>query len=221
MNRFVSWLCKIVIDPLTQGFFVKEIKGKENITNFKRNFILVSNHQSYLDVLVDGCLCLPRRFHFIGQIDGWRGVSKFLILGIYSICGVIPLDRKTQESRKKAMDKAIESLKKGDILVIYPEGTRSVDGKIQEGKFGVAKIFLKTSVPILPTGIKGSFELFPPKGKMKIKKIIKVNIGKPLFFERELKEAENLKENSKKYYALLQKITDKIMEEINNLTVIL
>ncbi len=115
----------------------------------------------------------------------------------------------------------LNKIQKGDILVIYPEGTRSVDGKIQEGKFGAAKIFLKTGVPILPTGIKGSFELFPPKGKMKIKKIIKVNIGKPLFFERELKEAENLKENSKEYYHLLQKITDKIMEEINNLTVIL
>lgn len=221
MNRFVSWLCKIVIDPLTKGFFVEEIKGKENITNFKRNFILVSNHQSYLDVLVDGCLCLPRRFHFIGQIDGWRGLSKFIILGIYSICGVIPLDRNSQESRKKAMDKAVESLKKGDILVIYPEGTRSVDGKIKEGKLGTAKIFLKTGVPILPTGIKGSFELFPPKGKMKVKKIIKVNIGKPLFFERELEEAKNLEENSQEYYALLQKITDKIMEEIHNLTIIL
>jgi len=217
MNRFVSWLCKITIDPLMKGFVIKETRGKENITNFKKNFILVSNHQSDLDVIVDGCLCLRRRFHFIGQIDGWRGLSKFLILGVYSLCGVIPLDRKNQESRKKAIDKSIEVLKKGDILVIFPEGTRTRDGKLQEGKPGTAKIFLKTGVPILPVGIKGTSELIPPKGKIKFQKIVKVNIGKPLFFEKELEKAQKINENSKVYSQIVKEITDKIMLNIANL----
>ncbi|GAI03103.1 unnamed protein product, partial [marine sediment metagenome] len=90
-------------------------------------------------------------------------------------------------------------------------------GEIQEGKPGVAKIFLKTGIPILPTGIKGTFEIFPPKGKLKIKRIIKINIGKPLFFKEELERAKKLEENSEEYQQILQKITNKTMEEINNL----
>ncbi|MBZ9569509.1 1-acyl-sn-glycerol-3-phosphate acyltransferase [Patescibacteria group bacterium] len=221
MNRILSWLCKVSLVPLIKGVFIEKIIGEENIVNLKRNFILASNHQSHLDTLVDGCLCVPRNFHFIGQIDGWRGIPRLFIRGLYLLCGVIPLDRKDKESKRKVIRKTIKVLKKGDILVIYPEGTRSINGKIQKGRFGISKIFLKTGVPIIPAGIKGSFELFPPKGKLRIKKIIKVNIGKPLFFKEEFKKAKNLDENTREYCQILQKITDKVMKEISNLTAIL
>jgi 1-acyl-sn-glycerol-3-phosphate acyltransferase len=133
------------------------------------------------------------------------------------MAGVIPLNRNSQESRKKVIEKSIEVLKKGEILIMYPEGTRSKNGKLQEGKLGVAKIFLKTGVPILPVGIKGTFELMPPHGKLKIKKIAVVNIGKPLFFEKELEEAKNLKEDSEEYFKILKKITDELMSNIAGL----
>ena len=100
---------------------------------------------------------------------------------------------------------------------MYPEGKRSLDGKIQEGKLGVAKIFLKTGVPILPVGIKGTFEVMPPHGKLKIKKIVRVNIGKPLYFEKEFKEAKNFKEDSEEYHEILKKITNEIMFNIASL----
>jgi 1-acyl-sn-glycerol-3-phosphate acyltransferase len=216
MNGVFSSLCRIFLTPIIKTLFIKEIRSLENFP--KRNFILVSNHQSYLDVLVNGCLCTPRRFHFIGQTDGWKGLSNYLIRGFYFLSGVIALDRKSEESRKKAIQKAIKVLKKGDILIIYPEGTRSTTGKIQKGKLGVANIFLKTGVPILPVGIKGTFELMPPKGKLKIKKIVEVNIGKLLFFDKELKESEKLDESSMEYLQIAQHITDKIMENIADLS---
>lgn len=216
MDGVFSSLCKIFLAPIIKTLFIKETKGLENFP--KRNFLLVSNHQSYLDVVIDGCLCVPRRFHFIGQTDGWKGLANYLIRGFYFFSGVIPLDRKSEESRKKAIQKAIKVLKKEDILIIYPEGTRSTTGRIQEGKLGVAKIFLKTGVPILPVGIKGTFELMPPKGKLKIKKIVEVNIGKILFFDKELKESENLDENSMEYLQIAQQITDSIMKNIVDLS---
>jgi 1-acyl-sn-glycerol-3-phosphate acyltransferase len=220
MNRFLSWFCEISIAPLIKWLFIKEIAGEHNIKDLNRNFILVSNHQSYLDILIDGCLCTPRKFRFIGQTDGWHGIMRLLIKGLYFIAGVIPVDRKSKKSRKNATERAIEILRKGDILVIYPEGTRSLNGTIQEGELGVAKIFLKTEAPIVPAGIIGTFELFPPKGKLKIDKIVKVNIGNPIFFEKELKKAKNLDENSKEYHIILQELTSKIMKEIHNLTTI-
>ncbi len=217
MNPLLSWFCKIFLQPLVRWLFIKEVKGWENIP--KRNFILVSNHQSYLDIIINSYLCVPRRFHFIGQIEGFKIPLKWLISSIYSLSGVIPLNRRDEGSREKVVKEAISVLKKGDILIIYPEGRRSTNGEIQEGKPGVAKIFLKTEVPILPVGIKGTFELFPPKGKLKIKRIIKINIGKPLFFKEELGRAKKLEENSEEYQQIPQKITNKTMEEINNLFV--
>lgn len=215
MNPLFSWFCKIFLHPLVHWLFIKEVKGWENIP--KRNFILVSNHQSYLDVIINSYLCVPRRFHFIGQIEGFKIPLKWLISSIYFLSGVIPLNRRDERSREKVVKEAILVLKKGDILIIYPEGRRSTNGEIQEGKPGVAKFFLKTEVPILPVGIKGTFELFPPKGKLKIKRIIKINIGKPLFFKEELERAKKLEENSEEYQQILQKITNKTMEEITNL----
>ena len=210
-----SWLNKLTTIPLVKFLFVKEIKGLENVP--KRNFILASNHQSYLDLYIVAGICAPKRFHFIGQVDSWKGITGFFIKLYYLTGGVIPLDRSSQESRKKVIEKSVEVLKKGEILIMYPEGKRSPDGKLQEGKLGAAKIFLKTGVPLLPVGINGSFDLLPPRGKLKIKKIVKVNIGKPLYFEKELKQSENLKEDSEKYYELLKKITGEIMSNIAKL----
>ncbi len=215
MNKFVSWLCKIFLKPIVGNLFVKEVRGLENIPG--KNFILVSNHTSYLDIIIDAYLCVPRRFHFIGQIDGWKGVMGWLVRTLYFFSGVIPLDRKSAESRENTLDEAIKVLKKGNILVIYPEGARSQTGGIGEGKLGTAKIFLKTGVPILPVALWGTFDLLPPKGKLKIKRIVKVNIGSPLYFQEELGKSRNLDENSGEYQDILQRITGGTMEEINKL----
>ncbi len=215
MNRLLSWFCKIFFEPIVKFLFIKEIKGWENIP--KKNFILVSNHQSHLDWLVQGYVCVPRRFHFIGQTDQYTGLFKIFLYITYFITGVIGINRKKVESKKKAMKQAIEFLKKGDSLIIYPEGGRSYDGKIKKGKHGVARIFLKTGTPILPMAVKGTFELLPPKSKPKmstIKKLIEFNIGKPLYFEKEYEQAKKLNEDSEQYRLLLSKITDIMMGKI-------
>ena len=215
MNPIFSWFCKIFLKPIVDRILIKEVKGWEDI--HRGNFILVSNHQSYLDIIIDSYLCVPRKFHFIGQIDGWKGIMKWLIWLLYFLSGVIPLDRKSDESKEDVLKEAVKVLKKGHILVLYPEGRRSTNGQIQEGKFGTAKIFLKTGVPILPAGIKGTFELLPPHGKLRIKRIVKINVGNPLFFKKEFNQAKNLNENSQEYNKILQEITGRIMEEIEKL----
>lgn len=217
MNPIVSWFCKIFLKPIVNWLLIKKVKGLENIP--KSPFILASNHVSYLDIIVDGYLCVPGRFHFIGQIDGWKGIMKWLIQALYFLSGVIPLDRQNEQSRENALKKAIEALKRGNILVLYPEGRRSINGEVQEGRLGAAKIFFKTGAPIIPAGIKGTFKLMPPNGKLKIKKIIEINVGKPLFFNEEFNLAQNLDGNSLEYQQILEKITDKIMEELKQLTI--
>lgn len=213
MSKLVSWLCKIFLGPIVKGFFIKEIRGLENIP--KTNFILASNHLSYFDVLADGYLLVPRRFSFIGQIDGFGGVIKWFIRLSYFIFGVVPLNRNSQQSRAEAVDKAIEALNKGKILVIYPEGTRSLDGRIREGKIGLAKIFLKTGKPILPVALLGT-----ASAGRRIKKTVRINIGQPLYFEAEFEKAKNFDKHSKEYEKILKEITDRVMSKIKELALL-
>lgn len=212
MNRVFSWICKIFLKPIVDLFLIKEVWGLENVP--KTNFILAANHQSHLDQIATGYVCVPRRFHMIGQTDRYGGLTKIFLYLLYFIAGVIPVNRKKEESKKRAFEEAVKSLKRGDIVIIYPEGTRSRTGEIQKAFPGVAKFYLKTGLPILPVGIKGTFELMPPgKAFPKIKKIIEINVGKPLHFKEEM----ILGENSEEYQNSCQKITEKVMEEVKRL----
>lgn len=213
MNFFLRWFCFLFLKPIVRLIWIKEIRGKENIP--KRNFILASNHQSHWDQVINGYLCVPRKFTYLGQIDKYEGFQKLLRDFLYKIGGVIPIHRYKEESKKRALKECEERLKKGEILIIYPEGTRSLDGKIGEGKAGIARIYLKTKVPILPVAIKGNFEIMPV-GKVfpKFKKIVQINIGKLLEFPKEFEIAQNFNEESKEYKEICQKIVQKVMEEI-------
>jgi 1-acyl-sn-glycerol-3-phosphate acyltransferase len=207
MNKLISTIIKFSIAPIVKILFIKDLKGLENLP--KTNFILASNHQSYIDVIVCGYICLPRKFTFIGQVDKGKGLFKFFRDLIYFLAGVIPLKRTEKKSKKQSFEKAIKALNNNYCLVIYPEGKRSETGKIQEGKWGVAKLFLETRVPIVPLGITGAFNIMPPKGKLKMKKMIELNIGKPILFKKEYQ--------SNNYEKDCITVTNKVMEEIKKL----
>ena len=215
MNKIISWFSKVFLSPILQLLFVKEIKGKENLP--KRNFILASNHESHLDQVANGIVCVPRKFNFIGQVDAYAGLSRVVRDILYFFGGVIRLDRKSAESRKQTVEKAIKQLKSGYSLIIYPEGTRTRTGEMAKGKWGIVKLLFATEVPILPVALSGTFELLPPKGKLKFERKIKINIGKPLYFSEEIKKSRNLDKHSEEYKQIMCDITDKIMQKIKEL----
>jgi 1-acyl-sn-glycerol-3-phosphate acyltransferase len=216
MNKVLSWFCHIFLKPIVKLIWIKEVRGIENIPN--TNFILAANHQSHWDQVINAYLCVPRRFTYLGQIDKYSGFEGFLRNFLYFVAGVIPVHRYNEESKRKAIKECVERLKKGEILIMYPEGTRSKDGKIHEGKPGIAKIYLETGIPILPVAIKGNFEIMPVgKSFPKFKKIVKVNVGKPLEFKKELEIGRNSNPQSPEYKEICQRITQRVMEEIKKL----
>jgi 1-acyl-sn-glycerol-3-phosphate acyltransferase len=216
MNKALSWFCYLFLKPIVKLIWIKEVRGIENIP--KENFILAANHQSHWDQVITAYLCVPRRFTYLGQIDKYSGFEAFLRNFLYFLAGVIPVHRYNEESKRKAIRECVERLKKGEILIMYPEGTRSKDGKIHEGKPGIAKIYLETGVPILPVAIKGNFEIMPVgKSFPKFKKIVKINVGKPLEFKKELEIGRNLNPQSPEYKEICQRITQRVMEEIKKL----
>ncbi|MCH8127699.1 1-acyl-sn-glycerol-3-phosphate acyltransferase [candidate division KSB1 bacterium] len=190
-------------------------RGTEKYKNIiiDEPFIIACNHASYLDDFAVPRAFYPpidRKFHFYVNSLYFKNILFRIFLNLYES---IPVDTKKGKNHKqvnrKAIDMAMKYLKKGDIIFIFPEGARSLDGKLQKGKVGIAKLALEARVPVQPVGIIGSNKILP-KGKFLPRpKRCKINIGEALYF----KEYYN-KTITKK---LLREVTNKIMREIAKL----
>jgi 1-acyl-sn-glycerol-3-phosphate acyltransferase len=211
MNKIVSICSRMALAPLYYSL-IKKVAGSENAP--KRNFILAANHLSHLDWFIDGYFCTPRKFTFIGQIDKMTGLAGFLRDLMYGYAEVIPVNRKDSESRKQAFANALRRLKQGYTLIIYPEGTRSRDGQLHEFKPGVAKLHLESGAPILPVAHKGTYELMPPGGKLKIKKTVELTVGKPLDFAKERSIAAGMEKSSGEYRELCENIAKTVEDNM-------
>jgi len=148
--RTIAWL-------ILKIFWQMKIEGIENIPK-KGAVIIASNHVSYLDpaVLVAS---LNRKIYFIAKKEVFKNTFVSFILKKMNVFSV---DRENVDIA--AFKKTINILREEKILGIFPEGTRSSNGELQELKLGVVKIAMKTGVPILPVGISGTHKIYP-RGK--------------------------------------------------------
>lgn len=198
----VYFLTKLTIIP-TIKLWVREVNGLENLPK-KGAFIAAANHTSYMDHLIIASYLishLNRRVHFLAKKEHFDNIFK---KAWHNYAGAIPLDRK--KGGKMALRWAVKALKEGRIIAIHPEGTRSLAGKLQKAKTGVARLALASKAPVIPVGLIGTFEILP-KGKYipKFKRAI-MNIGIPIYFPE-----YNNKKISKK---ILREVTTRIMKEI-------
>lgn len=198
-------IVKRIIPPIVK-FWIKEVNGLENVPK-NRPFIVAANHASYMDhfIIVSILLVyLNKKIHFLAKKEHFDNIFKKIW---HNYVGAIPLDR--QSGGKEALRLATKALKEGKIIGVHPEGTRTLTGKLQEAKTGVARLALAAKVPVVPVGLIGTFEILP-KGKYipKLKKAV-MNIGKPMYFDKYY--------NKKITRKLLREITNDIMEEIAKL----
>lgn len=196
---------KLTIIPLV-SMWIKKVNGLENIPK-DGNFIMSANHSSYLDHLILSSLVithLNKRVHYLAKKEHFDTFFQRLW---HEHTGAIPIDR--QAGGKEALETAAKYLKKGKIVGIYPEGTRTLTGKLQRGKTGAARLALAARVPILPVGLIGTFDILPKGKNIPRFKRATVNIGKPIYFDEYYG-----KENNKKTIRL---VTTKLMKEIAKL----
>ncbi|MEN3190687.1 MAG: lysophospholipid acyltransferase family protein [Atribacterota bacterium] len=181
--RAICWL-------LLKIFWRMEVKGIDNIPE-KGGLILASNHVSYLDPVVLG-ISVKRKVYFIAKKEVFNNIfSSFILRNL----NAFPVNRENIDII--AFKKAISILKEGGVLGIFPEGTRSSNGKLQELKSGVLKIAKKVGVPILPVGIIGTHKIYPQGKKLPVlfKYKIVVNYGVPQHFTNvDLKNKESQKD---------------------------
>jgi 1-acyl-sn-glycerol-3-phosphate acyltransferase len=153
-------------------------------------------------------LSVPRRISFVGKaeyMDSWK--TKML----FPAMGMIPIDRAGGEKSQAALDAAEAVLRRGELFGIFPEGTRSRDGRLYKGRTGAARLALKVGCPIFPVGVVGTREIQPPDAKVpKLGKSCSITIGRPVLPERYRNRGDD--------HLVLRSIMDEVMFEIREMT---
>ncbi|MCH1868235.1 1-acyl-sn-glycerol-3-phosphate acyltransferase [Nocardioides sp. CFH 31398] len=205
------WFLKLIaIGPALRIVFRPRAEGLENVPE-EGPAVLASNHLSYADWLFMP-LTLPRRVSFVAKAEYFTGpgVKGWLQKTFFSGSGQIPIDRSGVDAAEGALMSAKKVLGRGELFGIYPEGTRSHDGRLYRGKIGVARLALETGVPVIPVAVVGTDEVAPPGKKFGRVTRPVVRFGEPLDFSRyEGMEGDRY---------ILRSVTDQIMYEIMKLS---
>jgi 1-acyl-sn-glycerol-3-phosphate acyltransferase len=170
------WVVKIVMTPIMRIVFRVHTDGTSNVPR-KGPVILASNHQSFIDSLFLP-LVIRRRVTFVAKaeyFETWKTAWFFRAVGM------IPLKRDGGSASERALAAAREVLKSGGVLGIYPEGTRSPDGRLYRGHTGVARLSMDCDAPVIPVALFGTAAV-QPIGVMWPKpfKRVSVKMGEPL-----------------------------------------
>ena len=159
------WVVKAILTPILRVFFRPWVEGGDHIPP-EGPAILASNHLSFSDSIFLP-LVVPRRITFLAKADYFTGtgVKGKLTKGFFSGVGQIPIDRSGGAASERALQTGLRVLGGGSLLGLYPEGTRSPDGRLYKGKTGVARMALEAGVPVIPVAMIGTFEV-QPQGKV-------------------------------------------------------
>jgi 1-acyl-sn-glycerol-3-phosphate acyltransferase len=181
---FYHFLKYVVLGPILKLLFRPWVEGMENLPE-EGAAILASNHLSFSDSIFLP-LMAPRRITFLAKAEYFtgRGIKGKLTKGFFAGVGQVPIDRSGGRASEAALRKGLEILHKGELLGLYPEGTRSPDGRLYRGKTGVARLALESGAPVIPVVMLNADEIQPP-GKLipKIKRV-KIRFGPPMDFSR-------------------------------------
>ena len=181
--------------PLYRVLWMKKVTGLEHIPK-KGGFILAANHASHLDAFLFSVIIpvINRTIHFIA----FKKYAQHWLFGpLLKHYGAI--------STNGSVEKALALLKQGKIMGIFPEGRRSFTGKIGRPHIGVAVLAMNAKKPVIPIGIKGTFEIWPRQRKLpRLRRIAEINIGKPMRLKGKLTKT-NIRRNA-------QKVMDSIAE---------
>jgi 1-acyl-sn-glycerol-3-phosphate acyltransferase len=205
------WFLKfIALGPVLKLVFRPHADGVENVPA-EGPAILASNHLSYADWLFMP-LVVPRKVSFVAKAEYFTspGIKGWLQKTFFSGTGNIPIDRTGADAAAGALLSAKRVLGQGELFGIYPEGTRSHDGRLYRGKTGIARLALETGVPVIPVAVVGTDVVAPPGKKFGRWTRPHVRFGKPLDFSR-----YSGLENDR---FILRSITDEIMYEIMRLS---
>ena len=199
------WVIKIVLTPILRVGVRIRIEGKEHVPR-SGPVIIASNHRSFLDSIFIP-LVIRRRVTFVAKAEYFddKRVAWF-----FRGVGQIPIRREGGSASERALQSAMEVLEGGGVFGIYPEGTRTRDGKLHRGHTGVARLALRTGAPIIPVGLIGTDAVQPVDSKLpRFFKPVRICFGEPI----ELGHYEGRHDDR----LALRDVADEVMFEIGQL----
>ena len=204
------WLMKyVVIGPIVKAIWRPWIVGRRNIPA-EGAAILASNHLSFVDSIFLP-LMIDRPVAFLAKSDYFtgKGLKGWATRMFFKATGQIPIDRSGGKASEASLNTGLQVLGRGDLLGIYPEGTRSPDGKLYRGRTGIARMALEAHVPVVPVVMVDTDTMMPIGTR--VPRIVRVGvvIGEPLDFSRfEGMEGDRY---------ILRSVTDEIMVALQRL----
>lgn len=208
-RREFGWLypaARLVVAPTARFAWRIRTEGLDHLPD-DGPAILCPNHTSVLDSFILPS-ALPRRITFVGKaeyLDNWKTRTLFPALGM------IPIDRSGGRGGERALDMAAGLLDQGELFGIYPEGTRSRDGRLHKGHTGPARLALRTGAPLVPVGLVGTRRIMPPEARFpRLFAPAAVRIGRPIRVDHYQGHGD--------HRLALRQITDELMYEIRALS---
>jgi 1-acyl-sn-glycerol-3-phosphate acyltransferase len=168
-----------ILPPLVNPYLHVQVEGLERVPE-EGGAILASNHLSFIDSIVLP-LNVPRPVYFLGKADYW---DSWRTRWFFQGTGVVPVHRGGGAEGEASLRTGVEILSRGDLLGIYPEGTRSPDGRLYRGKTGPVRMALEAEVPVVPCAVIGTEKAMPTGNYVPKRRPVVVRFGHPLDLSR-------------------------------------
>ncbi|MGI9197032.1 MAG: lysophospholipid acyltransferase family protein [Candidatus Nanopelagicales bacterium] len=211
MAHVLYWVLKwIVVGPWLRVIFRPWTENMEVVPQ-QGPAILVSNHLSFSDSFFLPLVC-DRRITFLAKQEYFtgKGIKGLISKAFFTGVGQVPIDRSSGRAAEAAINTGVRVVDEGHLLGIYPEGTRTADGRLYRGKTGVARMALEARVPVIPVAMIGTYEIQPPGRIRPRMKRVGIRFGDPLDFSR----YEGLESDR----FILRSVTDEIMYALMELS---
>lgn len=201
-SPFLYTLGVAVVKSSLRVFCRWRVEGKENVPH-EGAAIVACNHVSYLDPMTVGAAIAPRRMYYMAKGELFRVP---LLSALLTRVGAFPVQRGTADRR--ALRTTLQLLKAGEMVLVFPEGTRSKDGTLQPPELGIAHLIAHARVPVVPVAVTGTHKVLPRDAFIPRPARVQVRIGKPFTFDDLAPRPER---------EGLQHVADRIMLEIRRL----
>ncbi|GAA1251159.1 lysophospholipid acyltransferase family protein [Kitasatospora nipponensis] len=206
----IKIVTKLLLKPLARAVYRPVVEGLENVPR-KGGVILASNHLSFIDSVVIP-LTAPRPISFLAKAEYFtgQGLKGRLSRSFFKAIDAVPVQRGEIHLAQAALNAALEVLEDGHAFGIYPEGTRSLDGRLYRGKTGVAWLALTAGVPVVPVALAGTEEILPVGSRRPRLRRVTVRFGEPLDFSALHGQARSARAR--------RQVTDEVMAAIHELS---
>lgn len=203
---------KAVLRPVVDVLLSPTVEGLHHVPEHGPA-IICANHLSNLDpVLVP--VVVPRPIVYLGKSEYFRGPLRWLFSGV----GVVPVHREGGSAGEASLAQGVRVLADGALIGVFPEGTRSPDGRLYRGRTGPVRLAARSGAPIVPVGIAGTRQALPPHGRVPRRGRVTVRIGAPMTFPGLRGEAGPNRDEDREHGRALRGATDELMRRIAGLS---